>query len=84
MSMPQTNSFAAEGSTFSWKVTGTMSKQFPDNSVVTAKISWYKRDVINPQDLCGLYFNPDFSPVRQLDALALSWNIALKKLSHWR
>lgn len=71
---------AQEGATYSWKVSGTISKTYADGSSVTVKVKGYKRIVIDPSLYCRLSWNPDFSPVRQLDALALSWNIALKRL----
>lgn len=77
---PSEASMLQEGATYSWKLTGAMVKSFDDGSSVTCEIRGYKRNVINPGDLCGLTINPDFSLVRQLDALALSWNLALKKL----
>lgn len=68
-----------EGSTYSWKVTGYMSKTFDDGSRVTCNIQMYKRNVITPQSLCGLHFAPNITSDRRLDALALIWKSALKK-----
>ena len=77
---PSEASMLQEGATYSWKLTGAIVKNFDDGSSVTCEIRGYKRNVINPGDLCGLTIKPDFTLVRQLDALALSWNLALKKL----
>lgn len=71
---------AQEGATYSWKTSGTITRTYKDGSSVTVEVKGYKRIVIDPSLYCRLSWNPDFSPVRQLDALALSWNIALKRL----
>lgn len=46
----------------------------PNHSgVITIEIKAYDRLNINPLDYVGLVWQPDLSPVRQLDALALIW-----------
>lgn len=78
LSSPRTS--FEEGATYSWKVKGRLRRTFEDGTSVIGEIRGYKRNVITPQSLCGLSFNPDINQARQLDALALSWKIALKKL----
>ena len=69
-----------EGATYSWKVSGMLSKTYEDGSSVTIECRGYKRVVIDPSLYCRLSWNPDLTPKRKLDALALTWNIALKRL----
>lgn len=76
---PPSGSLVEEGSTYSWKVTGSSVTDFDDTSSITCEPRVYKRNVIDPQLYCKLSIDPDFSPVRQYDALALTWQIALKK-----
>lgn len=76
---PPSLSMMDEGSTYSWKVTGVIERLYDDKSSVTADVQLYKRNVINPQLYCKLSVSPDFSPIRQYDALALTWQIALKR-----
>lgn len=76
---PPSASLVEEGSTYSWKVTGISNITFDDSSSITCEPRVYKRNVIDPQLYCKLSINPDFSPKRQYDALALIWQIALKK-----
>lgn len=76
---PPSASLVGEGSTYSWKVTGSSSMSFDDTSSVICEPRVYKRNVIDPQLYCKLSINPDFNLARQYDALALIWQIALKK-----
>lgn len=76
---PPSASLMEEGSTYSWKVNGNAVINFDDTSSITCEPRVYKRNVIDPQLYCKLSIDPDFSPVRQYDALALIWQIALKK-----
>lgn len=68
-----------EGATYSWKVQGTIFKSYPDGSKATVQVQGYKRIVIDPSLYCRLSWNPDFNAVRQLDALALTWKLTLKR-----
>lgn len=51
---------------------------------ITISGSWYERLSINPYDYIGLCWQPDLSPVRQLDALALIWRPVRLILSNIR
>lgn len=71
--------YLQQGSSYSVKteIEGTLSvnidgKDQPLNLEV--KYNGYKRYVINPSASIGLYWDPDFSLIRQLDALAFFWS----------
>lgn len=69
-----------EGSTYSWKVDGSFTLRYDDGSQVRAELKGYKRSLIDTQSYCGLQFNPQLSPERLYDAVALTWQLALKRL----
>lgn len=71
-----------QGATKSLQAEGVITYTGVNQTKVTATLSGYTRSVINPNDLCRLAINPDVSGKRQIDALALSWNIFLKK--NWK
>lgn len=65
-----------EGATFSWKTDTSFTFTHDQTKAsVVAQMKCYSRAVFNPSDYCRISFNPDLSPVRQLDALALSWKL---------
>lgn len=67
-----------QGATISLKFDGAVSYTGPSGSQVICELKGYTRSVINPNDFCRLVINPDVTGKRQLDALALSWNLFLK------
>lgn len=54
------------------------------SGTITISGAWYERLSINPYDYIGLCWQPDLSPVRQLDALALIWRPVRLILSNIR
>lgn len=76
---PGTN--VLEGATFSWKVDDAMNFIHPASGAsVTARLSYYKRLVINPSTYLCIPFPPKRSRDQSLDHLALAWNLVLKNL----
>lgn len=69
-----------EGSTLSLKCDGQVNYTGKNNTVVTCELKGYKRIKINPNDYCRLVINPDISGKRQIDAIALSWQIFVKRI----
>lgn len=69
-----------EGSTLSLKCSGQVNYTGVNNTVVTCELKGYKRIKINPNDFCRLIINPDISGKRQIDAIALSWQIFVKRI----
>lgn len=64
-----------EGSCYSWKLELDGEFHHVDDAkcAVGIKYSEYQRIVLNPRSSIGLYFVPDWSPVRQLDTAAMLW-----------
>lgn len=76
---PRTN--VLEGATFSWTVDDAMNFIHPASGAsVTARLSYYKRLVINPSTYLCIPFPPKRSRDQSLDHLALTWNLVLKNL----
>lgn len=69
-----------EGSTISLKMQGSVTYTGMHNTIVTAEFKGYTRSVINPNDYCRLIINPDLSWKRQIDALALGWQIYVNRI----
>lgn len=69
-----------EGSTISLKMQGAVTYTGVNGSSVTAEFKGYTRSVINPNDYCRLIINPDLSWKRQIDALALGWQIYVNRI----
>lgn len=69
-----------EGSTISLKCDGQVVYTGKNNSKVTCELKGYKRIKINPNDYCRLVINPDITGKRQIDAIALSWQIFVKRI----
>lgn len=70
-----------EGATFSWNCEESVNfRHEASGASVLVDIQAYDRKVITPSDYCRLIWNPDITGKRQLDALALSWNIFLRDL----
>lgn len=71
--------WAEQGSTLARKITFDAHLEDPPiegaiiDSVTIVSGFYYKRQVINPQDYCGLVWQPQLGLVRQLDAAALLW-----------
>lgn len=62
-----------EGSCYSWTVEVDGKYVHPDGGACSVKFKDYKRIVINPRSSIGLYFVPDWNPLRQLDTMAMLW-----------
>lgn len=64
-----------EGSTYSWKTSGTMNfvAETTQKSAVSVTIKVYRRDVISPSAHTCLTWRPELNSFRITDALALSW-----------
>jgi len=71
-----------EGSTISLKFEGQVIYTGTNDSKVTADFSGYSRSNFTTSDYCRLTISPKIDVIRQIDALALSWNIFFKKA--WR
>lgn len=70
-----------EGATFSWKCEDVVKFTHKESGAsVLVDIRTYDRKVITPSDYCRLLWNPDLAGKRQIDALALSWNMFLRHL----
>lgn len=70
-----------EGATVSWRVdTDLVFLHKESGASVHAKVKCYNRRVITPSDYCRVLILPDISPVRQLDAAALSWKMFIQKV----
>lgn len=69
-----------EGSTLSLKCDGQVIYTGKNKTVVTCELKGYKRIKINPNDYCRLVINPDISGKRQIDAIALAWQIFVKRI----
>lgn len=54
------------------------------SGTLTVSGAWYERLSISPYDFIGLCWQPDLSPVRQLDALALAWRPVRLLLTNYR
>ena len=66
--------FRAEGSTYSWKYRGSIDfTHKPSNAKVNFDVRIYKCDVINPNSVSCLAFNPDLSGDRTKGQM---WNLA--------
>lgn len=71
---------AEQGATYSWKCGDEVYyKHTESGAQVTIRYQAYNRKVIDPSQYCKLYWVPDIDTVRQMDALALSWNIFIKQ-----
>ena len=71
----------AEGATISWRVdTDLVFYHEESGASVHARVKCYNRRVITPSDYCRVLILPDISPVRQLDAAALSWKMFIQKV----
>lgn len=74
---------ADQGATYSWKVNDDITFTHPQSGAsVSIKFTGYNRLEINPSQFCKLYWVPNIDTIRQVDALALSWNIFLER--HFR
>ena len=73
-------SFDKEGSTFSWQISGGMTYTHESGANVTIDARAYRRLVIDPRKAVSLTFKPELNWKRELDALALSWGIFIKKM----
>lgn len=69
-----------EGSTLSLKCDGQVNYTGANDTVVTCELLGYKRIKINPNDYCRLVISPDITGKRQIDAIALSWQIFVKRI----
>lgn len=73
------NKWAQEGATKSTHLDFDVEISFPDNIEWTVEPTtsvdgkYYRRQVINPIDECGLVWQPSVGLERQVDALALIW-----------
>ncbi|UHR49859.1 MAG: maturation protein [Hangzhou levivirus 2] len=70
-----------EGSTYSWIVDASIKwTHLETKASVTHKTKMYRRIVIDPSLYCGFPWTPKMNDYRYYDSIALSWNIALKRL----
>lgn len=71
-----------QAATISLKVSGQSLSYIHEATgcTVTVDIKGYMRKVINPSDYCRLSSTPDVTGYRIYDALALSWQLIVKKL----
>lgn len=75
------NDSFVERATYSWKYDSSIIfTHEASKASVSVNIKGYHRNVISPSELGFFAIRPDFSPYRQLDAMALSWNMFVKKL----
>lgn len=80
-SFPPAN--AEQGATYSWKVDDEFSYVHEGSGAsVSIKYTAYKREVIDPQQFCKIYWVPDINIQRQRDAVALTWKIFIQQ--HFR
>lgn len=70
-----------EGSTFSWRIEGGCVYSHNDTGAsVSVEINFYKRIVIDPSRLICIPMPQSRSTKQQLDHLALSWHLLIKRL----
>lgn len=73
--------FKQEGATYSWTTEGTVTVTHKiDHSGAHINVRGYVRHVINPRLASNLAYNPDINLFRQLDALALGWQLFKKEI----
>lgn len=73
------NSWIEQGATLAKEIKFDSGVDLPDSNVYSQEPStvvsgfYYKRNTINPQDYCGLVWQPKLGLARQVDAIALLW-----------
>lgn len=73
------NSWVQQGATLAKEIKFDSDVDVPDSNIYSQEPStvvsgfYYKRIVINPQDYCGLVWQPKLGLERQIDAIALLW-----------
>lgn len=71
---------AEQGATYSWKVDDSIRYRNAETGCsVEIRFNAYDRVVIDPSQFCAIYYDFDFGLTRQLDAIALTWDILLKR-----